>query len=180
MKKTVFNFLLFVFIYIPNISKAQENTNSEEKHHSIQFLLAHTQIQKALNENGEKTWISVPSFELNYNYEINDKWAIGLHTDIVIEDFTVETFSEENNMVERSSPIAPAIVGSYKFCNNFSALLGLGGEFSKEENFALLRLGIEYGYPFHENWELVSNITNDIKFSAYNSFSLGIGIARKF
>ncbi|MFV0571379.1 MAG: hypothetical protein ACK5M1_02975 [Xanthomarina gelatinilytica] len=70
MKKTVFNVLLFVFIYIPNISKAQENTSSEEKHLSIQFLLAHTQIQEAPNENGEKTWISVPSFELNYNYEI--------------------------------------------------------------------------------------------------------------
>ncbi|HAI16680.1 MAG: hypothetical protein CMP05_05590 [Xanthomarina sp.] len=92
----------------------------------------------------------------------------------------METFSEDNNMVERSSPIAPANVSFYKFCNNFSALLGLGGEFSKEENFALLRLGIEYGYPFHENWELVSNIANDIKFSAYNSFSLGIGVAQKF
>lgn len=173
--------LIIVLLLFANclFIQAQEIDEETTKKHAIQFLLGHTQIQESVNENGNKTWISVPSFELNYNYEISEKWSIGLHTDIVIEDFSVETYSDENTTIKRSSPIAPAVVGSYKFCNHFSALLGFGGEFSKEENFALLRIGLEYSYPFHENWELVSNITNDLKFNAYNSFSIGIGVARK-
>ncbi|MGY0393393.1 hypothetical protein ACW5R3_12650 [Bizionia sp. KMM 8389] len=158
---------------------AQENQETSEKRHAIQFLLGHTQVQEAVGKSGNKAWLSVPSFELNYNYEISEKWAIGLHTDIVIEDFSVTNYSEESEIIERNSPIAPAVVTSYKFCKNFSALLGVGGEFSKEENFMLFRIGVEYGYAFHENWELVANITNDLKLDAYNSFSLGFGIARK-
>ncbi|MFL0354279.1 hypothetical protein [Xanthomarina sp. GH4-25] len=182
MMKFYTNFLLitlFLFSIVSNAQSEQESSELKERHHSLQFLLGHTQIQEAINEDGKRAWLSVPSFELNYNFEINEKWAIGLHTDIVIEDFSVETFSEDNKVIERSSPIAPAIVTSFKFCNHFSALLGLGGEFSKEENFMLIRIGIEYGYEFHKNWELVSNLTNDSKFNAYNSFSFGIGIARK-
>tara|TARA_R110002012_G_scaffold321809_1_gene551543 strand:+ start:46909 stop:47451 length:543 start_codon:yes stop_codon:yes gene_type:complete len=160
--------------------QAQEADEDKPKKHAIQFLLGHTQIQESVHENGNKTWLSVPSFELNYNFELTEKWSIGLHTDIVVEDFSVENYSDENTIIKRSKPIAPAIVTSYKFCNNFSALIGFGGEFSKEENFALVRLGIEYSYEFHEIWELVSNITNDLKIDAYNSFSIGIGVARKF
>lgn len=170
-------YLCFLINFTTNY--AQETIETKEKRHAIQFLLAHTQIQEATNNKGEKAWLSVPSFELNYNFEINEKWAIGLHTDIVIEDFSIEHYNEDNKIVEHSSPIAPAIVTSYKFCNNFSALLGFGGEFSKEESLFLMRFGIEYSYPFHEDWELLSNITNDLKFSAYNSFSIGIGVARK-
>ncbi len=161
------------------ITHAQETEQEKEKKHSLQFLLGHTQILESVNENGNKNWLSTPSFELNYNYEINEKWAIGLHTDIVLEDYSVENYSKENSVIDRSTPIAPALVASYKFCNHFSALVGFGGEFSKEENFTLFRLGIEYSYEFHENWELVSNITNDLKINAYNSFSIGIGVARK-
>jgi hypothetical protein len=173
-------FIIFICSQLLIVTaQAQENSTVKEKRHTIQFLLGHTQIQEALNENRNKTWLSVPSFEINYNFEINEKWAIGLHTDIVIEDFSVENYSENNEIIERSSPIAPALVTSYKFCNHFSALLGLGGEFSKEENFMLFRIGIEYSYEFHPDWELVSNITNDLKLNAYNSFSIGIGVSRK-
>jgi len=174
LKKLHIFFICLLYSFLP--TQAQEQ---KEQKHAIQFLLAHTQIQESVNENGNKTWLSVPSFEINYNYEINEKWAIGLHTDIVIEDFSVENYAKEDTVIERSKPIAPAVVASYKFYNDFSALLGFGGEFSKKESFALLRLGIEYSYKFHENWELISNITNDIKLNAYNSFSIGIGVARK-
>jgi hypothetical protein len=177
LKTFIITFISFQFSFIT--IHAQENSSIKEKRHAVQFLLSHTQIQEAVNNKNETSWLSVPSFEINYNYEINEKWAIGLHTDIVIEDFSVENYSEDNQIIERSSPIAPAIVTSYKFCNHFSALLGLGGEFSKEESFMLSRIGIEYSYEFHKDWELVSNITNDLKLNAYNSFSIGIGVSRK-
>ena len=35
------------------------------------------------------------------------------------------------------------------------------------------------GIVFMTDWELVANITNDLKVDAYNSWSIGLGIARK-
>ena len=82
--------------------------------------------------------------------------------------------------LERSTPIAPVVVGIYKPWEYLGFIAGLGGEFAKEENFFILRLGIEYGYPIHQDWLLVGGLTNDIKINGYNSFSLGIGVARFF
>ena len=176
----IFTFLC-LFLFGTLIGFSQDEEHKEEKKHSIAVLLSHTQVHEAVSHSGDKKWLSVPSFELNYTYEINETWGIGLHTDFVLEEFNVEHISEgEDKIIERSTPVAPALVGIYNFCNNFSALVGCGGEFAKEESFFLVRLGIEYGYEFHEDWELVSNLTNDLKIDGYNSFSLGIGVARKF
>ena len=123
----------------------------------------------------------MPSYELNYTYELTKKWGVGLHTDFIFEEFNVEHISDGNgNPLERTTPIAPVVVGIYKPWKYLGFIAGLGGEFAKQENFFILRLGIEYGYPIHQDWLLVGGLTNDIKINGYNSFSLGIGVARMF
>lgn len=178
-QKLLFTLVLLLCVTFVN---AQEKENKEEKEfaerkHSIALLINHTQIAEGL-ENGEKKWISLPSWGIDYNYEINERWAIGLHSDIVVESFVVE--HNDGTEIERSSPFASAVVGMFKPIKNFSLVLGAGGEFSKEENLFLIRAGIEYGYRFHDDWELIANITNDLKINTYNSWSIGLGIARKF
>jgi len=121
--------------------------------------------------------LSAPSWGIDYNFEITERWAIGFHSDIVVESFVVE--HNDGTEIERSSPFASTIVGLFKPIKIFSLVLGAGDELSKEENLFLIRAGIEYGYRFHDHWEL-ANITNDLKIDAYNSWSIGFGIARKF
>jgi hypothetical protein len=176
-QKLFFSLLLFFCITYSNAQEHEENKEFTEKKHSIALVLGHTQITEGV-EDGNKKWISVPSWGIDYNYEINEKWAIGLHNDIIVESFIVE--HNDGTEIERSSPFASTIVGIFKPCKHFSFVLGAGGEFSKEENLFLIKAGIEYGYRIHENWELVANITNDLKIDAYNSWNIGIGIARKF
>lgn len=178
-KKILFSFILLLSI---TLLSAQENENKQEKEypekkHSIALLMSHTQIVEGI-ENGEKKWISLPSWGIDYNYEINERWAIGLHSDIVVESFVVKHF--DGTEIERSTPFASAVVGMFKPIKNFSLVLGAGGEFSKEENLFLIKAGIEYAYLFHHNWELIANLTNDLKINNYNSWSIGFGIARKF
>ena len=178
-QKLLFTLVLLLCVTFVN---AQEKENKEEKEfakkkHSIALLISHTQIAEGI-ENGEKEWISLPSWGIDYNYEINERWAIGLHNDIVVESFVVE--HNDGTEIERSSPFASVVVGMFKPINNFSLVLGVGGEFSKEENLFLIRAGIEYGYRVHNNWEVIASFTNDLKINTYNSWSIGFGIARKF
>ena len=159
---------------------AQEYNQSHKKH-QIQLVLSHTQIHSGLDESGDRKWQSLPSWGLNYNFQLREKWKIGLHNDIIVEDFQVASIGRnESEVLDRRYPIASSVVVSRELGNHFQLLLGLGGEFAQGQSFFLMRGGIEYGRHFNENWELIANLTNDFKWEAYNSWAIGLGISRSF
>ncbi len=154
---------------------------SEEtfKHHQIGALLAHTHMRAAEVESS-KNWLAVPSFTLFYNYHFNEKWALGLHTDFVTEQFIAKSLDGEGEAIERERPIAPALMLGYKPGKHFSFLLGGGVDIDKEETLGLLRLDVEYGLEIINGWEFVAAFGYDIRFNAFDSFQLGVGIAKSF
>ena len=146
-------------------------------------MLSHTQIFQGVQQDGEKKWLALPSIGLNYNYKFHPRWALGLHNDIIIEDFQVEEHlrsggGNENSILVRSYPVASAVVASYKPGEHFSFLLGAGGEFAHTGNLFIVRAGVEYGIHINPKWELNINLVNDLKLNAYNSVAYGIGITR--
>lgn len=196
--------VLFIFFnYTYSFSQESEHQNDvqEEHHeghhkkHSISAVISHTHIRSGVkNETGDN-WIALPSFGINYNYSLNEKWAIGLHNDIIIEEFIVEDPNagehhekytqakyEEVEIpgIERSHPIASAIMITYKPFEHVAFLAGGGMEFSKEENFALIRFGIEFPFEIPNDWEILGVMAYDINIDAYDSFTFGIGIAKLF
>jgi len=180
MQKQLLSIALLFFVTLANAQETEhgEGEEQKEKRHSIAVLISHTQISEAVEGEGKKN-ISVPSWGIDYNFELTERWAIGLHNDIIVESFVIE--NNEGTEIERSSPFATAIVGMFKPIKNFSLVLGAGGEFSKEENLFLIKAGAEYSHLIlHDNWEIIASFSNDFKFDAYNSWSLGFGIGRKF
>ncbi len=180
MKKTILSSLLSLFIAFANAQETahKEGEEEKEKRHSVAVLISHTQISEAVEGEGKKS-ISVPSWGIDYNFELTERWAIGLHNDLIVESFVIE--NSEGTEVERSSPFATAVVGMFKPIKNFSLVLGAGGEFSKEENLFLIKAGVEYSHLIlHDNWELIASFSNDFKLDAYNSWNIGFGIGRKF
>lgn len=152
-------------------------------HHSLGFVISHTQIGQGIQANGDKKWLALPSLGINYNFKFHRKWAIGLHNDIVIEDYEVEEHlrsGDSDKVLARSYPIASAVVASYKPGKHFSFMLGAGGEFAHTGNLFLIRAGAEYGFHITDQWELNANLVNDLKVRAYNSWAYGIGVTRVF
>ena len=54
---------------------------------------------------------SLPSWGVNYNFKFRE-FAIGWHNDIIVENFKVKSNHEDDVILERSYPIASAIVVS--------------------------------------------------------------------
>ena len=112
----------------------------EHKKHAISASVNHTMIFNALKDGDDPVNITLPSFGLNYTYFINEKWRIGLHSDIIIEDFVVKESASsalnddhdggEIQGIERGTPIASCIVGIYKPLPYLGILAGFGREFS--------------------------------------------------
>ena len=177
------------------VHKVIEDADQEAHHkkHAISAVISHTHINSGVKNNTGDNWIALPSFGLNYNYSFNEKWAIGLHNDIIVEEFIIEDANAHSNEVvlhkneeadiegiERSHPIASAVMITYKPFKHIAFLAGGGMEFSKEENFALIRLGLEFPFHIPNDWEVFGVTAFDINIDAYNSFTFGIGIAKLF
>ncbi|MFT5242686.1 MAG: hypothetical protein ACJA1H_000191 [Glaciecola sp.] len=162
------------------LMNAQEEKAETIKKHSLGLFLTHSYINQGVS-NGEKDWLIVPSFAVNYNYSFNHKWSLGLHTDLIIEDFIVEREGSNEGFLERDLPFSALVVGSHKLSESFGIAVGLGAEWETNENFAVARFGAEYGIeiPIKE-MEVIFAFNYDVIFNAYDSFNLGIGIAKKF
>lgn len=179
-----FQFLLIIIVtsFSTLLMAQEEHHNDFSSHHTLGFMISHTQVSQGVQSNGNKKWLSLPSWAINYNYKFSPKWAIGLHNDIIVEDFVVQEHlkSSGGETLERSYPVASAIMASYKPGKHFSFMLGAGGEFAHTGNLFLVRIGAEYGYHISKKYELNANITNDLKINAYNSWALGLGVTRVF
>jgi len=177
-----------VFLAIPIQAQIKEGNSSslteEEpiengfKHHRIMVVLGHANTPEGINEEGQRRFLTLASWGLDYDFRFNEKWSVGIHSDFVVENFTVE-YGE--TIKQRRRPIAVVLSGSRKFGKHFTLLAGAGGEFSKgEEDFALIRLGADYGWELPKDWELAISLMNDYKFDGYFSWVLGIGIGKLF
>ena len=153
-------------------------------HHTVSVILSHALVREGLRD-GAKRWLSLPSWGLDYNYHFHPRWAIGLHTDLILEEFVVERHLEsggEGEVIERSFPIAPALVGTYVFGKRrrWAVLLGPGVEFASGESFFLTRLGLEYVVELPKKWEIFATLNYDIRWNAYDSVVFGVGVGKAF
>ena len=179
-------------IVVEEIHQESHHEEGHHKKHAISAVISHTHIKSGVKNDSGDNWIALPSFGLSYNYSINEKWAIGWHNDIIVEEFIVEdpNAHSENTLhknseseiegIDRSHPIASAIVITYKPFKHVAFLVGGGMEFSEHENFALVRLGMEFPFHIPNDWEVFGVTAFDINIDAYNSFTFGIGIAKLF
>lgn len=183
LKKILFP-LAFIFLIIQNKIKAQERENEIfSPDHQIGISINHVHVFEGRDEEGNRETLTLPAWGIDYTYQFHEKWAVGLHTDFIIEKFKVEKVyanDNENEIIERSYPIAPALMGIYKPNDHWSFLLGFGGEFAKEEDFFLTRAGAEYGYELPKGWEIFGTASYDFKWNAYDSWGIGLGIAKSF
>ena len=178
MKNILLHIVLFQAVFTIQAQELQNNENGfQVEHHQVGLLLAHTNLREG-NVNSGNSRISVPSFNLFYNYHFNQNWMLGLHTDFVTEQFIVESFESSDKIIERKRPIAPAIMLGYKPSEHFT--LGGGIDIDGDETLSLMRCDIEYGLAIKRGWEFVAAFGYDIRFSAFDSFQLGVGVARGF
>lgn len=169
-----------ILLCFPFLSEAQEETMSPRSR--VTVGLGHTLVGKGKDVNGKQSWLTLPMWVIDYDYSLSEKWMLGVHTDILLESFEVDGFimGEETKTIEREHPIA--VLGATSFRPGKHALysLGLGGEFSPTGNYVMTRFGFEYGFELPGEWELAPAVTYDLKWNAYDSFSISLAVGKKF
>lgn len=153
----------------------QENT----LHHRVALVMAHSYIPAANEVNGETTIFIAPTIGFNYELWLNEKWAVGLHNDFIIQSFNIENENSKPH-IKREYPILSALVAVYKPGNHWTFFGGPGKEFEKNENFNVIKTGLEYGVALPGSFEVSFGLEYDTKIKGYDSWLAGIGISKNF
>jgi len=171
---------LIVFLLMNSIIFAQEHDIKLEeedfKKFKIGFLLSHTYIPQATSAG--KFVTTVPSFGIDLDYWISGKIGIGMHNDLELEFYEIEEGSSSS--FEREYPLVITFDLIYKFYNEFVLVIGYGIELEPKENLKLLRLGLEYEVELGKQWVFSPVATYDFRFGNYGTWSIGMGVGRKF
>jgi hypothetical protein len=155
-----------------------ENEAETFRRNKLSLAITHTFVPTTVNSSGDKTYLSLASWGLDYDRRVNSLWGIGLHSDLVIQDFEYE----DNDVVRtRVKPLAIAIVATRRLGKHFTVIGGGGAEFSKgEETLGLFRVGADYGWELPHDWEVSFGVTTDFKVNAYNALVFGFALGKTF
>lgn len=136
---------------LPTYMWAQEEKTIAFNRNKISTAITHTHVPAGVNESGDKYWLTLASWAFDYDYRINRAWGIGLHTDLVIQNFSYK--DGEGAIKKREKPVSLVLVGTRKLGEHLTVLAGGGIELSKsEETLSLLRLGADYGWELPKDW----------------------------
>ena len=162
------------------LAQEQEETKTVEefKHHRVSLMISHTHIPKGVPSVASSTAVTVPSWGITYNYRINDKWAIGVHTDMEIATYLIE--DANGDQLERSTPIIVALMGGYNIWKGIELAVGFGREFEEHHNFWVYRFGVEYNIELGHHWDIAPALIFDIKENLYDSWTIGVVVGKKF
>lgn len=155
--------------------ESEELTGKTHKRHRISLGLGHTHIPSSELVEGRNK-LAFASWTLDYDFHFNERWAVGLQTDLILESFIVKRFNQEE--IERDYPFSVSPVALFKPFERWSFIAGIGAEFAPGETLGFTRLGVEYGIEISEHWEFGITFLWDAKWEYYNSWGLAIMISR--
>lgn len=154
------------------------------KRNQITFSIGHTGVGQGVDAQGNKLWVNLPIWSLNYDYSLSRKWSVGWHNDIVTETFKAEGFmlgeEEVTTAVERHYPVSSLAMVSFQPRKYAVFSVGQGGSFSSTGNYWLTRLEFDLRFRISDKWDLVPGVAYDMVWNAYDSFSIALAVTRKF
>ena len=144
--------------------------------HRLTLALGHALVAEASVE-GQKEWLALASWAIDYDYWLSDRWALGVQNELVIESFVVE--KEGGEVIERDFPFAVVPVVYFRLNDRVALVGGVGAEFAGE-TLGFTRVGAEYGVAIGRRWEVGAALVWDNKWDYYNSWGVSFGVSRLF
>jgi hypothetical protein len=171
--------LAIVFLCTLTFASYGQHSGKDALHgnaHKLTVVMAHSHIPNALDENRN---LIIPAWGLNYDYIFHHRWGVGIHSELLLQQFKIESHSDNKELI-RENPVSISGVITFKPHHKWSVLAGGGVELESEENIAVLKTGIEYGIELINDWELGLSFELDHKIDTYNSWLFGVGFSKLF
>ena len=167
--------LICLFILFSTHVLAQETEVKEEfKPHKIALTFGLTHIPEAFEHGHLEKEVYVPTIGLDYFYQLNEKWNLGMALDLELGVYVVDINSD--HLSRENAFLAVALAG-YEILPRWGIGLGPGIEFEKNKTLFILRAVTEYAFDLGNDWGLFPAFTYDFK-EKYSTWALSLGISK--
>lgn len=174
------NFLIIPFLmctFLASAQEAKEEGGELHKAHRLAIVMGQTHIPAGVSESLQNKELFVPSVGFDYQYWIGERFGIGLVNDLEMASYILSENGIES--VEREFPFASSAVVLYKPWKELSVLAGPGMEWENNENFFLMKFGLEYEFEMQNAWDITPAFAYDLKDGKFGAWSLGISIGKR-
>ncbi len=171
--------LIFLFILSGIRSYGQETHQFQDnafKRHHVSLMWGNTIVPAAKTAHGEDCSIIMPAWGLNYAYHLNRKWAIGWHNELELQSYVVEKHQEF--FFEREYPFITSLAVMYEPIHRLIIHAGPGYEIETNENFVIMKAGMEYLFPLPKYYNLAVGFSYDNKGKIYDAWTFGISVGK--
>lgn len=126
----------------------------------------------------DKNVISVPAYGLDYEHWLNEKFGLGIFTDLEI--YTHKYYSNNKIDIETEFPFLISVDGIYQPIEHWEIVVGAGYEFSKDVHNKVIRFGLEHDIYLDKKWDVSPSIFYNLKSHTEPTITIGIGIGKSF
>ncbi len=107
---------------------AHHSTDAEHScsGHKITLMMAYSFIDNSFSDQTSDILIA-PTFGFNYDYFFNTRWGLGMHTDIILQQFKVEKHGGHEEIL-RENPVGLAGMLLFKPNHRWTLMAGYGVE----------------------------------------------------
>ncbi|WP_114778376.1 hypothetical protein [Botryobacter ruber] len=154
----------------------KKNEVHEEKHFRCSLTMDHTYIGTETARG--ISYHAVPAVGFDAEYWFTGKWGLGLHNDMELVTYVIH--KGEELLHERNTPLLVTMDGLWKPYKHFVFLIGPGVELEEEETLFVVRGGLEYEIELSSHWDIAPTVFYDTRLHAFDTFSIGIGIGKRF
>lgn len=171
-------FLLGIALLFSLPLRSQEAEAEEPhafRHHRLALLLGHTHVPARQQKDG----LFIPSYGLDYEYWWTERWGIGLHSDLELQTFVVER-RETDEELEREYPLVLTLDLLVRPWRGLVLEIGPGYEFEPRETLFLVRIGAGYEFELPGHWDISPTLFYDSRTDAFDTYSLGIVVGKRF
>lgn len=117
----------------------------------------------------------VPSLGLDLDYHLSEKWSMGLHSDMELENYRIK--AQDGESLEIVTPFVASLDVFYRLNDNLLVGLGPGLTWENATLRTLVRIGIEGEVPLNDRWEWTPTIYLDQRIDGHQVWTIAVGIA---
>lgn len=161
-------FLVFILSSV-SLTYSQEQTHLKNR---VAGLISHSYLT-------QKTGgvLAVPSFGVDYEHWLNEKFGLGIFADI---ELITNEIVKGNSQISREFPVVITADMIWKPLEKVELVIGPGVEIENGESIKLVRIGTEYDLHLGHHWDVAPSLFYDHKFEHGGAFSIGIGVGKSF
>ena len=147
--------------------------------HALAFYQGISFIPNSVEEIGnapENLTKRVQSLGLAYKYRFSHRWLFGAAWDFQVDNFKI---NHEGTEIERENVAVVVATANYEALKNLELFIGPGYEFEKNQNFFVIKAGIEYGLFIANDWWIIPEVSFEFK-EKYVNWNVGFKLQKAF